>query len=54
VLLIVLTTIIWKRSKKYESKDSELLTTSYKDKRFLTQIQILTGFYITATFFDWV
>lgn len=59
VLLITMTTIIFCRSKApkdetTKSVESLSLSSMESDKRFLTQMILLTIFYLCATFFDWL
>lgn len=53
-LLIVLTVIIWKRRKTTKNSEASLLTSYDTERRFLTQMLVLTVFYVFATVSDWL
>lgn len=53
-LLMVLTVIIWHRSKPRNSTTSKELSSTESEKRLFTQMVLLTFFYMLATLFDWL
>lgn len=53
-LLIVLTAIIWHRSKPHRSTGYSELSSTESEKRLFTQMVLLTFFYMLATVCDWL